>query len=456
MVGLALVLVLSLFQISLGLQPSFAAEYDYAEVIDLSLQFYEAQRSGPLPSDNRVPWRGDSGLDDAVPGGYHDAGDLVKFGFPAAYTITVLAWGGINFKDGYDAAGLTQRHAEALKWGTDYFIGCHTSDNELVGQIGDGYADHAEWESPENSNIDRPAFSITADAPGSDLAAETAAALASSSIFFRMTGDAEYADTCLEHAKQLFDFAYNYQGKYTDSIPAGGFYESWSGFKDELAWGAAWIAKATGDQADVDRAESIWAEMGGDNEMPNEVSWDNKWASTFLLMFDITGNESYKTLAETFLNFVLTLPSTELGLVWTGNSQWGSLRYASNLALFAIQSAYHNIMPEESLGFAKQQINYALGDAGRSYVCGFGVNPPKRPHHRPASCPGPGTPCGWDYYYADSDNPHDLKGALVGGPDENDQYEDDRENYVSNEVALDYNAGFQSAVAGLLKLENQF
>ena len=91
-------------------------------------------------------------------------------------------------------------------------IGCHTSDNELVGQIGDGYADHAEWESPENSNIDRPAFSITADAPGSDLAAETAAALASSSIFFRMTGDAEYADTCLEHAKQLFDFAYNYQG----------------------------------------------------------------------------------------------------------------------------------------------------------------------------------------------------------------------------------------------------
>ena len=53
----------------------------------------------------------------------------------------MLAWGGVNFKvciffafkvlnyielffkDAYDAAGLTQRHAEALKWGTDYFIG---------------------------------------------------------------------------------------------------------------------------------------------------------------------------------------------------------------------------------------------------------------------------------------------------------------------------------------------
>ena len=95
------------------------------------------------------------------------------------------------------------------------FLGCHTSDNEFVGQIGDGYADHAEWESPENSNIDRPAFSITADAPGSDLAAEAAAALAASSVFFKLVEDYEYSDTCLEHAQKLFEFAYNYRGKRT-------------------------------------------------------------------------------------------------------------------------------------------------------------------------------------------------------------------------------------------------
>ena len=66
-------------------------------MLDLSLQFYEAQRSGPLPADNRVPWRGDSFLHDQVPGGYHDAGDLVKFGFPMAASFTVLAWGGVSF-----------------------------------------------------------------------------------------------------------------------------------------------------------------------------------------------------------------------------------------------------------------------------------------------------------------------------------------------------------------------
>ena len=43
-----------------------------------------------------------------------------------------------RLQGGYEAAGLTQRHSEAIKWGTDYFIGCHTSDYEFVGQIGDG------------------------------------------------------------------------------------------------------------------------------------------------------------------------------------------------------------------------------------------------------------------------------------------------------------------------------
>jgi hypothetical protein len=40
----------------------------------------------------------------------------------------------------------------------------------------------------------------------------------------------------------------------------------------------------------------------------------------------------------------------------------------------------------------------------------------------------------------------------VGGPDVNDFYVDDRADYVKNEVTTDFNAGFQSAVAGLIKL----
>lgn len=46
----------------------------------------------------------------------------------------------------------------------------------------------------------------------------------------------------------------------------------------------------------------------------------------------------------------------------------------------------------------------------------------------------------------------DLKGGLVGGPGKNDDYVDNQDDYVKNEVACDYNAGFQSAVAGVYTL----
>ena len=58
-------------------------------------------------------------------------------------------------------------------------------------------------------------------------------------------------------------------------------------------------------------------------------------------------------------------------------------------------------------------------------------------------------PCSYANEQAKAPNPHVLYGALVGGPGQDDSYTDDRNNYINNEVACDYNAGFQSAVAGL-------
>jgi len=44
---------------------------------------------------------------------------------------------------------------------------------------------------------------------------------------------------------------------------------------------------------------------------------------------------------------------------------------------------------------------------------------------------------------------HVLYGALVGGPGRDDSYEDNIEDYVKNEVACDYNAGFVGALCRL-------
>jgi hypothetical protein len=63
---------------------------DYAEVLDLSMDFCYAQYSGDLPDDYALDWRGDSALTDGadvgadLTDGWYDAGDHVKFGFPMA------------------------------------------------------------------------------------------------------------------------------------------------------------------------------------------------------------------------------------------------------------------------------------------------------------------------------------------------------------------------------------
>jgi len=89
----------------------------------------------------------------------------------------------------------------------------------------------------------RPAWKITPQKPGSDLAAETAAALAAASIAFRFS-DVSYSMKLLQHAADLYEFADKYRGVYSDSIPnAASFYRSFSGYKDELVWGAAWLYK---------------------------------------------------------------------------------------------------------------------------------------------------------------------------------------------------------------------
>ena len=47
-----------------------------------------------------------------------------------------------------------------------------------------------------------------------------------------------------------------------------------------------------------------------------------------------------------------------------------------------------------------------------------------------------------------------LVGALVGGPDnKEDRWEDDRGNYVTNEVSLDYNAGLCGLISGMIELK---
>jgi endoglucanase len=82
---------------------------------------------------------------------------------------------------------------------------------------------------------------------------------------------------------------------------------------------------------------------------------------------------------------------------------------------------------------------YLLGATGRSFVTGFGVNPPRNPHHRDAALTLAQSG-DWTVFNDESiTSPNALIGGLVGGPDVEDQHQDVRSDYKKNEVALDYN-----------------
>jgi endoglucanase len=433
--------------------------FNYGEALQKAIFFYEAQISGPKPSWHRVSWRGSSALTDGqdvgedLTGGWYDAGDNVKFGLPMASSATMLAWGAVEYRNAYANSGQLTHLLNNLRFVNDYFIKAHTAPNELYGQLGNGGTDHAFWGSPEIMQMLRPAYKIDAGCPGSDLAGETAAAMAAASIVFRPT-DPAYANTLLSHARQLYDFADNFRGRYSACITdAAAYYNSWSGFNDELVWGALWLYRATGEAPYLAKAESYYANLS--NEQGTTVksfrwahNWDDKAYGSYILLANLTNNPAYREVAERHFDHWVDGAGlrTPGGLMRV--DQWGVLRYAANTAFIAL--VYSDQLSDQAKkqryhDFAVRQINYALGDNPRnsSYVVGFGNNPPRNVHHRSAHG-------SWGNNINDpAQSRHILYGALVGGPDMGDNYVDRRDDFVMNEVATDYNAGFTSAVARL-------
>ncbi|KAG4075281.1 hypothetical protein HA402_003072 [Bradysia odoriphaga] len=447
------------FLASVLMTSSVSGNYDYAEVIEKSLLFYEAQRTGYLPPDNRIPWRGDSFVTDVgddgedLTGGYFSSEGFAKFQFPAASTMTFLAWGMYDSKEGYEKSGQWENALACLRWGMDYLIKTHPSPNVLYVQVGNGTENWNFWGRPEEWTGSNPRITLkaTRDFPASEVAAEQAAAMSAAAMVFRDNGDREYANTLLTHAVQLYSFATRFRGHYNESFPeVAQFYNSWSGFADEFLWSAAWLFRATGKPFYRAQYNQWWTEFGL-SWRPSQASWDLKLAQAQVLLARIDGSPQYVDAARTFCDWAANeAPKTPLGLFYAGD--WGTNRYAANVVYVCLQAAQIGINAETYLEFADSQIGYMLGDTGRSFVVGFGNNPPVNPRHAASSCPDQPAPCDWNNYDTDEPNHQILFGALVGGPDRNDQYNDRRTEAQMNRVSIDYNSGFQSSVAELCAL----
>ena len=415
--------------------------------------FYELQRSGNIDERTiRTNWRGDSGMTDGsdvgldLTGGLYDAGDNVKFNLPMAYTSTVLAWSVYEDRNAYAESGQLDYALANIKWICDYLIKCHPEPDVYYYQVGNGSADHAWWGPAEVMQMQRPSYKVDKNNPGSTVAGEAAAALAACAAVYKNV-DKSYSDKCLKHAKELYNFA---ETTHSDAgyTAASGFYNSWSGYQDELAWAAVWIYIATDDSSWLSKAKTNEAKLSGNPKWT--LCWDDKYIGVECLLAELTGESKYKTKVEESLDWWCNgITYTPKGLAWLDT--WGSLRYATTAAFVAASYAESGKCSSEKvqkyMNFCESQVNYALGSSGRSYVVGFGVNPPEHPHHRTAQG-------SWaDNMNEPNYHRHTLYGALVGGPNASDGYNDTVSDYTANEVACDYNAGFTGALA---KMYNKY
>lgn len=462
-------------------------QHNYGEALSKSILFFEGQRSGKLPPTQRMTWRKDSALQDlyllpphttttAFPflpkvdlvGGYYDAGDNVKFNFPMAYSTTMLAWSVIEFGK---FMGADLKHAlDAVRWGSDYFLKATSIPGIVFAQVGDPYADHSCWQRPEDMDTPRTAYAVSRDHPASELSAEIAAALAASSIVFRKYHLA-YASRLLRRAIMVFDFADKYRGSYNDSLGPWvcPFYCDFSGYQDELVWGAAWLLKATKRPYYLDYIDQ------NIHNLTNfaEFGWDSKDAGINVLLSKLlvnnTSSDSKPFIfnAEKFVCAVLPeSPSVSVkyspgGLLFKPGGS--NLQHTTAISfLFLVYAGYlkktnteidcgGNVFasPTRLRQIARGQVDYILGSnpLNMSYMVGYGAKYPERIHHRASSLPSmdeypPHVGCKEGSFYFESQNPNPnlLTGAVVGGPYLNDSYADHRADFVHSEPTTYINA----------------
>ncbi|KAL8556203.1 hypothetical protein ACS0TY_003843 [Phlomoides rotata] len=467
--------------------------HDYGDALSKSILFFEGQRSGYLPADQRMEWRGHSGLGDGwtastdLTGGYYDAGDNVKFNFPMAFTTTMLAWSVVEFGEYMPPA--EQRNAlVAIRWSTDYLLKTVSQPNRIFVQVGDPISDHNCWERPEDMDTARTVYTVEAPNTASDVAGETAAALAAASMAFRAS-DPGYAKTLLRTSTRVFQYADSYRGAYSDNSNIRNgvcpFYCDFDGYQDELLWGAAWLRRASNDDSYLDYLQNNGKTLGAEDST-NEFGWDNKHAGVNILVSkevlekSMYSLESYRASADSFMCTLIPDSSsshieyTPGGLIYKPGGS--NLQHATSISFLLLVYANYlerssrsvncgdvSVGPSRLRQIALRQANYILGEnpKGMSYMVGYSNAYPQRIHHRGSSLPSVKDhpqviACkeGSIYFNSSNPNPNVLVGAIVGGPGEDDEYGDDRGDFRKSEPTTYINAPFVGVLAYFLANPN--
>jgi hypothetical protein len=427
----------------------------------MAVRFYGAQRSGDTgnwlianhPRGGKC-FENDGateGLD--LAGGWHDAGDHIKFTLTIAYAAYALlkaydAFPGA-FSDRYDerygAPNGIPDVLDEVRIATDYLLKVRSTKG-LVSRVGQD-EDHKRFVTcPTQATLGAalggdPRTVFFADNP--DLSGLSAAALAAGARAFRPF-DAELATKYLAEARALFEHARANEALGPSNVS---FYNNGSKY-DDLLCGAA----------------EIWAETQDESYLSDVKRYADQALGRFALSWDHTENLGHHTLAKRGQTLDIwgqngQAPTLQVvcddyvakaqgpnGVADFGQS-WGVLRFTMGGA-FAVALCAEAFGGEKYKKYVLDQLAYVTGaTTGASFIVGIGTKYPKHPHHRNAQ--GSDDPNVSMATLGATPQVHLLEGALIGGSLDPTQLEavDILDKYETSEVAIDYNAGLVGAAA---------
>lgn len=387
------------YRIRLGnaLSPPFViSKRPYANTIRKTLKFYPVQRCGKTSpvlhgschlKDGIAEGGPANGTIVDVAGGWHDAGDYLKFVITTG-TTTLMMLTAFNhhppaFEDA-DGNGVPDVLDEA-QVGLNWMLKMWDSQNEvLYYQVGDA-TDHDVWRLPEKDDSRYPRRKVwpCTDGKGANVAGKVSASLALAAALWadstRTFHNPTLAAAYLQAAKQI----YSYGKKRPDpqsSIPSD-FYEevTWT---DDMALAAAELYRATGEAHYLQEARSYAIEAS------NAAALDYDCLHG-LAHFEIAQlDPSYRSHAVSFLKddlsyFKSKADAKSFRSPPESSFQWGSAYQMLGAALEACW--YRHLTGETTYEeLARNQRDYLLGcnPWGVCMVNGIGSIWPKNPHHQ--------------------------------------------------------------------------
>ena len=458
-----------IIQLSDGNTRSIEFEIDtntYGGLADFILGFFHSQRCGHNPyldvfchrfsGTNRLDGEAVDGPDAGsrfdVSGGWHDAGDYIKFILTVADTTFMMLFAykenPAKFKDNFLANSSRGQNGvpdilDEAKVGLDWIIKMHPGVNRFYHQVG-GAADHYDgWCLPQDdsasysTNPFRPVYYGT----HASNTGRAAAAMALASMVWTDLGDPTYANLCLTHAEQIYTLGKANMTAF-HGVPPEKFYEDTT-FYDEMELAAAELFKATGKNSYLSDAENWAPQVGSSGGWPT-------WSSLhFWAHYELYPNASpalkqqLKGFMENDLNTSLGHANSEIFGMNAPEYVWGSMCIVSAVNLNAY--LYERLFSDSRYkDMATGGRDYLLGKNqwGVCFIVGLGTTYPNNPHHEIAdildddifgmTIEGPVSKENWEQY-----------GASVTGNDpyarfqsDDAVYYDDVGDYSTNEPTI--------------------